>query len=141
MSNYSRTPPPRQLTNQESLETLTHWKDKFKSFYKRDADYKNLIKTTNTWDPSAENYGFVDEPGDGKKADELAEDMVDLLRTLAGYLPHSYLTTRIVEDTKSWEDVWSIIYEHYNVKITSESLLNFESLNKEVGETHRQFYE
>ena len=49
-------------------------------------------------------------------------------------MPHSYLTLKIVNDTKKLEDIWTIIYEHYNVKVTAETLLDFESLKKEADE-------
>ena len=39
------------------------------------------------------------------------------------------------------QDCWDIIYEHYNVLITPETLLDFEALKKEPAENHRQFYE
>lgn len=39
------------------------------------------------------------------------------------------------------QDCWDIIYEHYNVQITPETLLEFESLRKEPAENYRQFYE
>ena len=55
-------------------------------------------------------------------------------------LPHSYLTNKIVSGNKGWKDVWNLIYGHYGVKVTSESLLDFESMHKQPGETHRQFY-
>ena len=64
-----------------------------------------------------------------KKAD-MKEDLVDLLNTLAGYLPHSYLTDKILKSTKGWKDVWNVIHDHYGVQVTSESLLDFESLQK-----------
>ena len=32
----SRTPPPRQLLANETLQSLSHWKPKFKTFYKQD---------------------------------------------------------------------------------------------------------
>ena len=69
------------------------------------------------------------------------EDLIDLLNTLAGFLPNSYLTDKLVSNTKSWTDVWQIIYEHYGVTITGETLLDFEDLYRENGETHRQFFE
>ena len=34
-----------------------------------------------------------------------------------------------------------IIYDHYNVQVTSESLLDFEHITQREGETHRQLYE
>ena len=33
------------------------------------------------------------------------------------------------------------MYEHYNVQVTPETLLDFESLEKEKTENYRQFYE
>ena len=87
------------------------------------------------------NYDLSDEvDGDNRKAEELSEDLQDLLNTLAGYLPHSYLTDKILKST-CWSNIWRIIRDHYNVQVTSESLLDFESLQKLPEETHRQFFE
>ena len=87
------------------------------------------------------NYDLSDEvDGDNRKAEELSEDLQDLLNTLAGYLPHSYLTNKILKST-CWSSIWRIIRGHYNVQVTSESLLDFESLQKLPEETHRQFFE
>ena len=144
-SVHARTPPPRPLGASETLETLTHWKTTFKTFYKRDEAYKYFIKETTEWDPDAAdgNYNQAAEGEAGLKrtAPDMKEDLVDLLSTLAGYLPHSYLTNKIVSGTKGWKDVWNVIYDHYGVQVTSESLLDFESMHKQPGETHRQFYE
>ena len=43
----SRTPPPRQLLANETLQSLSHWKTKFKTFYKRDGMI--AIKYLKTW--------------------------------------------------------------------------------------------
>ena len=140
--SHARTPPPRPLGSKETLDTLSHWKTTWKTFYKRDESYKYFVRETTTWDPSDINYGQVDEvEGLKRKAADMKEDLLDLLNTLAGYLPHSYLTDKIVSGTKSWAEVWNIIWEHYGVQVTGETLLDFESLNKQTGETHRQFYE
>ena len=37
--------------------------------------------------------------------------------------------------------MWNVIHDHCGVQVTSESLLDFESMHKQTGETHRQFYE
>lgn len=142
-SSHARTPPPRPLGNSETLETLTHWRTTFKTFYKRDESYRFFVKETTKWDPSNDNYNQIAEGENGLKrtAADMKEDLIDLLNTLAGYLPHSYLTDKIVSGTKGWQDVWNVIYDHYGVQISSESLLDFESMHKQPGETHRQFYE
>ena len=142
MSSFLRAPPPRPLGAAETLESLTHWETTFRTYFKRDESYKPLIRKTTTWDPLAANYGQVAEStGLKRSAPEVMEDLVDLLSTLASFLPHSYLTDKLLKTTKSWKDVWHVIYEHYGVLITSETLLDFEKFHKHTEETHRQFYE
>ena len=137
----SRTPPPRQLGNKETLESLLHWKTAFKTFYKRDDSYKIFFKPNTTWNFNSPNYGFVEDGDDGRSPEDISEDLIDLLNTLAGYLPHAYLTDKLLKNTTCWSDVWVIIHDHYNVQVTSESLLDFEHITQREGETHRQFYE
>ena len=139
---HSRTPPPRQLLEDETLSSLTHWRTSFRTFYKKDEAYRPFFLSGFSWNPSATNYGLVAET-DGLKrtAADKCEDLIDLLGTLAGYLPHSYITDKLISSTANWEDVFNIIYEHYGVQVTSESFLDFEKLNKRTEETHRQFFE
>ena len=56
----------------------------------------------------------------------MKEDLVDLLSTLAGYQPHSYLTNKIVSGIKGLKDVWNVIYDDYGLHVSSDSLLDFE---------------
>ena len=138
--NVSRTPPPRQLGSQETLESLTHWQNSFKTFYKRDDAYKRFFKPNISWNSSEPNYGLQSTDNEYRSAEDIAEDLMDLLNTLSGYLPFSYLTDKILENTTNWKDVWHIEYDHYNVQVNGESLLDFESLTKQHDETHRQFF-
>ena len=103
---HARTPPPPQLGTKETLDTLIHWKTTFRTFYKRDDAYKHFMRETTTWDPLHITYSQAAEGDLGLKrtADDMKEDLVDLLNTLAGYLPHSYLTDKIVSGTKNWKD-------------------------------------
>ena len=78
---------------------------------------------------TASNYGFEDEAEDDKSGAELAEDLTDPLNTISSYLPHSYLTDKIIIASRNWNDIWSIIYDHYNVQINRESLLNFKAIH------------
>ena len=140
--NLARNPPPRQLTNKETLETLTHWETTFRTFYKRDDVYKYFFKPNISWNPSEIHYGLSDE-GEGsnlRKKDELCEDLKDLLNTFAGYLPHSYLTEKILQ-SHSWADIWKTVRDHYNVQVSSETMLDFEALQKIPDETYRQYFE
>ena len=62
----------------------------------------------------------------------MKEDLVDLLSTLAGYQPHSYLTNKIVLGIKGLKDVWNVIYDHYGLQVSSESLLDFEDFQVRI---------
>ena len=61
MSTFVRAPPPRPLGTSESLESLTPWETTFRTYFKRDDAYKPLVRKTKTWEPSAPNYGQVEE--------------------------------------------------------------------------------
>ena len=133
-TGFVRTPPPRQLGSEETLETLTHWRTTFKTFFKRDETYKVFVKEDATWDPSSPNYNQTQEvAGLQRSPGAMMEDLVDLLNILSGFLPHSYLTDKIVRNTKNWRDVWNVIHDHYGVQVTSESLLDFESMHKQTA--------
>ena len=137
-----RTPPPRPLGSAETLESLTHWITTFRTYYKRDDSFKPFLKQNSNWDPSDGNYGLQSETtGLKRSASDMKEDLVDLLNTLAGFLPHSYLTDKILKNTKNWNTVWEIVYEHYGVQVTGETMLDFEDLVKQGGESYRQFFE
>ena len=139
MTTFVKLPPPRQLTQSESLDSLDHWKSIFRNYFRRDSTFKQFLDTTCTWDPAAANYGL--EAKDGMTAEERKDALVDFLNNLAGFLPHSYLTSKLQENTTSLKECWRIIDEHYNVQITSETLLDFESIKKEPAENYRQFFE
>ena len=142
--SYVKFPPPRPLTRKETLDTLDHWRSQFRTFFKRDKTFYPFLSTSLKWDPLQTNFGFTNVTngeGDVYEASDRAEDFTDLLNVLSGFLPHSYLTARISQDTKCWQDVWDIIYQHYNCKISSDTLLDFENLKKESDENYLQYYE
>ena len=123
---------------------MDHWRSQFRTFFKRDDTFRPFLSASLKWDPSQSNFGFTNETneeGGVYEASEKAEDFADLLNVLSGFLPHSYLTSRISKDTKCWQDVWDIIYQHYNCKISSDSFLDFENLKKESDENYLQYYE
>ena len=134
--SFVKFPPPRPLTKKETLDSLEHWKSQFKTFFKRDDTFRPFLRSDFTWDPSLDKYGFS-----GANAQEDSDNFEDFLNVLSGFLPHSYLTSRITKDTKCWEDIWNVIYTHYDCKISGNTLLYFESLNKTSDENHQQFYE
>ena len=137
--NFVKAPPPRQLSQQETLDTLEHWKGLFRNYYKRDSMYKQFLRNSFKWNSKQPNYGLTAQ--DDETAEDRAEDLTDFLHTLAGFLPHSYLTRKIVEDSTCLQDCWDIVYEHYNAQVTPETLLDFEKMNKQPSENYRQFYD
>ena len=139
MATYVKLPPPRQLTQNETLDSLEHWKSCFRNYFRRDSIFKTFLSTECTWDPSHPTYALKDT--EDMRANERKDALIDFLNNLAGFLPNSYLTTKLEKDTKCLADCWNLIEEHYNVKVTSETLLDFETLKKDTAENHRQFYE
>ena len=137
MATFVKLPPPRQLTQSETLDSLDHWKSIFRNYFRRDSGFKQFLNSK--WDPAAPQYGL--EEKDGMTAEERKDALVDFLSNLEGFLSHSYLTSTLQENTKSLEDCWNVIAEHYNVQVTSETLLDFESIKKEPAENYRQFFE
>ena len=139
-----RNPPPRMLTVTETLHSLNHWKTTFRTYYRRDSYYKVFLLPNAEWDPRATNYGQSDDlRGDEvvRTAMDKGEDLKDFLNTLAGYLPFPYLTEKIVEGSKNLQEVWDVIYDHYGISVTSESLLDYVSIQINAGETYRQFFD
>ena len=51
LSQTSRTPPPCQLQANETLQSLTHWRTTFKTFYKKDNSYRVFFQPKMQWDP------------------------------------------------------------------------------------------
>ena len=58
MATYVRLPPPRQLTKNESLDSLDHWKSIFKSYFRRDSIFRQFLASDCTWDSNEPNYGL-----------------------------------------------------------------------------------
>ena len=140
-----RNPPPRMLTEKETLQSLNHWKTSFRTYYRRDSFYKVFLLPGAVWDPTAADYGqAADVNAEGeviRTAADKAGDLDDFLNTLAGYLPFPYLTEKIVKGSTNLQNVWDSIYDHYGVNVSSESLLDYVALKQNSGETYRQFYD
>ena len=139
-----RNPPPRMLTNHETLQTLNHWKTSFRTYYRRDSYYKGFLLPDAAWNSTAANYGQTADRQDAnvvRSAADKAGDLEDFLNNLAGYLPFPYLTEKIVKASTKLQDVWDIIYDHYGVNVTSESLLDYVAIKQVSGETYRQFFD
>ena len=138
----TKVPMPRQLGDDENLESLQHWKVTFRNYFRRD-DYFNVFLATNfTWNPAAADYGLTAETtGLKRTAVVLKNDLVAFLETIAGFLPYSYVTERILNNTTSLKDVWAIIADLYEAEVSSDTFLELSNFSKLPNESFRQFYE
>ena len=129
-----RVAPPRPFTQNETHDSLTQHKFLFNNFYRKDKDFKPILKSTFRWDSRRDNYGVTPD-----QADELET----LLGNICSLLPFPYLTSRILKETTSWSDVWDIIFNHYQAKPSQDTNLDFVSLKLNIAdkETYQTFYE
>ena len=116
----AKVPYPRQLTANETLDTLTHWKSHVRNYFRRDEVLKQFFARAVTWDPARDNYGFQ-----GEEADTKADSLETLLDTIAGFMPGPYLTAKITKQTKCMQDVFTFIWDHYDVQPNSSTFLEF----------------
>jgi len=134
-----RLPPPRPLGMKETLETLDHFKSQVRNFYRRDDDFKPFFKAGQAWSHATANYGLVDDANE--EAADKAKHLEGLLTAIASHLPFPYLTTKILEDTKSMKDVFEIIYQQYQVQPSSLTFLDYARLRRQSEESPLTFYE
>jgi len=133
---------PRKLECNESLTSLHQWKLQFRQFVKQDDQYKGFLSSEVRWDPTVVNYGFLAETnGLRRSATDKMDDCKDFLHLLATFLPHGYLTEKLISTATSFAKAFDIIQEHYGLMPTQESFLDLDSFSKQTGESYRHFYE
>ena len=104
---HLRMKEPRKLENKESFQSLQQWKMQFRQYVKQDDHYKTFLASDTVWNPQATNYGFeVETQGLKRSARALMDDCCDFLHTLATFLPHGYLTDKIVSTTTSFSNAF-----------------------------------
>ena len=126
MQQTVRNPPPRMLSVSETLYSLNHWKNNFRTYYRRDSYYKGFLLHDARWDSSQPHFGQTPDRSNGsitRTAEDKGEDLRDFLNTLVGYLPFPYLNEKVVNGTKNLQEVWDSIYEHYGLGISGETRL------------------
>ena len=139
-NNRIKVLPPRPLTNNESSHSLAQWKINFRQFMKKDDAYASFLKSTVTWDASKENYGFIRKLDEREPA-QVSDDLQDFLHMLASYMPHGFITDRILQQSTSFDTAFKIIEESFGLLPTQETFCDFLSLNRLPNEPYRQFYE
>ena len=93
---------PRKLEQQESLQTLNHWRNIFKNYYRRCQFYSYFLQPGLTW-TNGENRGFTNNEASGLKRTPalLASDLDGFLECLAGYMPFDYVADKLVTESTS----------------------------------------
>ena len=131
-----KLPPPRQLGQKETLDSLDQWKNQFRIFYKRDETLTEFFRPGARWNSTQLSYGLT-----GEEAQTRADNLELLLNQVGSHLPFPYLNQRIVKDTKNFTDVWTIIYNHFGCKPSQSSFLQYGLLKKRQDETPLTYYE
>ena len=81
----SKLPIPRQLLDTETFESLKHWKNCFRNFYRRDSYFAYFLRSNTKWDPTAENYGLTTNSATDGLIDLRDDDLIAFLN-IAGFL-------------------------------------------------------
>ena len=106
----------------------------FKQYIKQDDHYRTFIASDVVWDPLMTTYGFTAETtGLKRSVSALKDDCQDFLHILSTFLPHGYLTEKIVTTATSFLNAFEIIEEHYGLLPTQESFMDLESFTKQSG--------
>ena len=92
---------------------------------KRDDSYRIFLNLE--WNSSRLNYGLAAE-ADGQKRTPavLADDLKDFLHILSSYVPHGYLTEKILARSESLVSAFKIIEEK-----GQEQVANFKIIDEE----------
>ena len=138
-----RLPTPRNLTLNESRESLSNWLDNVQSFFTRDTNFQRFVAPGATWDPNHATYGFAAEGNETKlrrTALEVRQALIDFFNGVSMFFPFNFLKRRFLTST-SYEDMKKIVYEAYNVQLNSSSLILVSDLQKGPEENYYIFYE
>ena len=119
-----KIPYPRQLTKTETLDSLSHWQSSVRNYFRRSKQFQEFFRRTTTWDCTADNYGL-----EGDDTLDRADNLESLLDTLASFLPGPYITHKITKTSTNISSVWDIIWEHYDVKPSQATFLDYNELS------------
>ena len=119
--NAARLPTPRQLQDEESIESLSHWWTTFRNYYRRDKYVGGFLVSTFTWDPTKPDYGFENEAtGLKRPKGDWADDLTGFMEILAGYMKNSYLTERLKTSTTCIADVKACLFKLYDAELSQD---------------------
>ena len=132
-TNNVKVLPPRPLQSEETVHSLAQWKVNFKQYCKKDEAFKFFLQASTKWDKSKQHAGFTANVGDKEPA-QLKEDLEDFLLMLASYLPHGYITDKLLSKSTSFESAFYIIEDHYGLIPSQETMCDLVQMSKLPGE-------
>ena len=132
---------PRKLEQTETLQSLNHWRNVVKNYFRRFQFYSYFLTPGLTWNNTA-TRGFLTSETTGLKRTPalLATDLEGFLSTIGTYLPFDYITEKLLDESTSLDSVWSIIYEIYDAELVTSNYLDYAFMSRENGETYRNYY-
>ena len=139
--NQPKTLAPRRLEHRESLNSLNKWAAVFRNYYRRCNYYGLYLLPSTTWD-NTPSRGFTEPERTGLKRDAatLAADLEGFLDCIGSYLPFDYIGEKLKAESKGISSVWQIIYEVYDVELSTTNFLDYASMSKTPEETYRGYY-
>ena len=140
-SQQPRALVPRKLEQQESLQTLNQWRTVIKNYFRRCQYYSFFLQPGVNWNNEI-NRGFTTNEQTGLKRTpaQLASDLEGFLECLGSYLPFDYVPEKLLQETSNMTTVWSIIYEIYDVELTTSHYLDYATMSRNPQETYRNYY-
>ena len=138
-----KLPSPRELTMNETRESLATWLHTAANFFARDDSFTRFLTPGQTWDRNAPHYGF---PAEGQEtrlrrtAPEVAAALLRFFDAVSSFFPFSFLSRKFPEST-SWVTMKTIIMKVYNLELNGLSLLQFESMKRGQDENYYIFFE
>ena len=110
----------------------------------RDDYFKVFLNSETRWDKTQAHYNFNDEPQTSKlrrTGAEMGQHLEVFIDTICRYIPFSYLPDKLKRSSNNIQDIWNLVYEAYNVKLSNASILDWGTMKQLTGETPFCFYE
>ena len=93
---HIKIPYPRQLTKNETLDSLSHWQSGVRNYFRRSPQFQEFFRRNSKWDCTLDNYGLT-----GDNVLDRADNLESLLDTLSSFLPGPFITHKITKSTTS----------------------------------------
>ena len=145
MADSSQSQPralaPRRLDQQETLQSLNHWRSVFRNYYRRCPYYGLFLLPSTRWTSSG-NRGFTSAEQTGLKRDPatLAADLEGFLDCIGSYCPFDYIGQKLREESMNIQNVWDILYEIYDLEISTSNFLDYALMSREPEESYRSYF-